>query len=77
MRASSIFQDCWRHGSLQEHPRIGQPTDAEKLCQKQMEGERHQTQLKDDVKKKRNRHSDASWDMSPACVCSKLLTQQL
>lgn len=33
------FQDCWRHCSLQEHTRISQPTDAEKLCQKQMEGE--------------------------------------
>lgn len=34
------FQDCRRHRSLQEHTRVGQSTDAEKLCQKQMEGER-------------------------------------
>lgn len=33
------FQDCWRHCSLQEHTRISQSTDAEELCQKQMEGE--------------------------------------
>lgn len=33
------FQDCWRYCSLQEHTRISQSTDAEKLCQKQMEGE--------------------------------------
>lgn len=32
-------QDCRRHRSLQEHPWISQPTDAQKLCQKQMEGE--------------------------------------
>lgn len=36
----SNFQDCWRHRPLQEHTRISQSTNAEKLCQKQMEGER-------------------------------------
>lgn len=42
---SPLFQDRRRHGSLQEHPRVRQPADAEKLCQKQMEGERPQTEV--------------------------------
>lgn len=57
-----MFQDRRRHGPPQEHPRIGQPADAEKLCQKQMEGERHQTHLKDGV------DGRVAWDVSPASL---------
>lgn len=57
-----MFQDCRRHGPLQEHPRIGQPADAEELCQKQMEGERHQRHLRDDISARVAR------DVSPASL---------
>lgn len=68
-----MFQDCRRHGSLQEHPRIGQPADAEKLCQKQMEGERHQTHLKGDIS---GRVGCRVTCLSALCRCSKLLMQR-
>lgn len=32
-----LFQDCWRYGTEQEHPRVCQCSDPEELCKKQME----------------------------------------
>lgn len=32
-----LFQDCWRYGTQQEHPRVCQCSDPEELCKKQME----------------------------------------